>query len=57
MRAGFSAATAYVAAVTPAEQQKFGLSWSLKLTNEGGFIVALLAGLVSPISFPASPNG
>ena len=29
---------AYVAAVTPAEQQKFGLSWSLKLTNEGGFI-------------------
>src|SRR5580693_3061972 len=37
---------AYVAAVTPAEQQKFGLDWSLKLTNEGGYIVALLAGLV-----------
>ena len=35
---------AYVAAVTPAEQQKFGITWSLKLTNEGGFIVALLAG-------------
>jgi hypothetical protein len=25
---------AYVAAVTPAEQQKFGIGWSLKLTNE-----------------------
>jgi uncharacterized membrane protein YadS len=37
---------AYIAAVTPVEQQKFGLAWSLKLTNEGGFIVALLAGLV-----------
>jgi uncharacterized membrane protein YadS len=37
---------AYVAAVTPAEQQKFGIAWSLKLTNEGGYIVALLSGLV-----------
>jgi uncharacterized membrane protein YadS len=37
---------AYIAAVTPAEQQKFGISWSLKLTNEGGFVVALLVGLV-----------
>src|SRR6202140_737403 len=43
---------AYVAAVTPAEQQKFGLSWSLKLTNEGGFIVALLSGLVIANFFP-----
>ena len=34
------------AAVTPAEQQKFGISWSLKLTNEGGYIFALLAGLI-----------
>jgi len=33
------------AAVTPAEQQKFGISWSLKLTNEGGYIFALVAGL------------
>src|SRR6185437_8587588 len=32
---------AYIAAVTPAEQQKFGVSWSLKLTNEGGFVIAL----------------
>jgi uncharacterized membrane protein YadS len=43
---------AYVAAVTPAEQQKFGLTWSLKLTNEGGFIVALLCGLVIANFFP-----
>jgi hypothetical protein len=32
------------AAVTPAEQQKFGISWSLKLTNEGGYIFALSPG-------------
>ncbi len=37
---------AHIAAVTPAEQQKFGIAWSLKLTNEGGYIVALLVGLV-----------
>src|SRR5205807_7637819 len=30
---------------TPADMQKFGVSWSLKLTSEGGFIVALLGGL------------
>jgi uncharacterized membrane protein YadS len=34
------------AAVTPAEQQKFGISWSLKLTNEGAYIFALTVGLV-----------
>src|ERR1700755_999441 len=43
---------AYVAAVTPAEQQKFGIDWSLKLTNEGGFLVALLSGLVIANFFP-----
>jgi uncharacterized membrane protein YadS len=43
---------AYVAAVTPAEQQKFGISWSLKLTNEGGFVVALFSGLVIANFFP-----
>lgn len=36
---------AYVAVVTPADLQKFGIPWSLKLTNEGGYIVALLVGL------------
>lgn len=30
---------------TPADMQKFGITWSLRLTSEGGFIVALLAGL------------
>jgi uncharacterized membrane protein YadS len=45
-------ALAYLAAVTPADLKKFGISWSLKLTNEGGFIVALLAGLVVANVFP-----
>jgi hypothetical protein len=43
---------AHVAAVTPAEQQKFGITWSLRLTNEGGYIIALLAGLVIANFFP-----
>ena len=47
---------AYIAAVTPAEQQKFGIDWSLKLTNEGGFIVALLSGLVISNFFPRFAN-
>jgi uncharacterized membrane protein YadS len=34
------------AAATAAEQQKFGVGWSLKLTSEGAYIFALLAGLV-----------
>src|SRR5215469_13544531 len=37
---------ANLAAVTPADLQKFGVSWSLKLTSEGGFIIALLAGII-----------
>ena len=43
---------AHFAAVTPAELEKFGISWSLKLTNEGGYIVALIAGLVIANFFP-----
>jgi uncharacterized membrane protein YadS len=43
---------AHLAAVTPAEQQKYGISWSLKLTNEGGYIVALIAGLIVANGFP-----
>jgi uncharacterized membrane protein YadS len=31
---------------TPADMQKFGVSWSLRLTAEGGFVVALIAGLI-----------
>jgi uncharacterized membrane protein YadS len=30
---------------TPGAMKQFGISWSLRLTAEGGFIVALLAGL------------
>jgi uncharacterized membrane protein YadS len=33
------------AANTPADMKKFGITWSLKLTSEGGYIVALLGGL------------
>ena len=43
---------AHLAAVTPAELQKFGIDWSLKLTNEGGFVVALIAGLIIANVFP-----
>jgi uncharacterized membrane protein YadS len=43
---------AYLAVVTPADLQKFGIGWSLKLTNEGGFIVALLLGIVIANFFP-----
>src|SRR6516225_2214674 len=43
---------AYVAVVTPADQQKFGIGWSLKLTNEGGYVVALLMGLIIANFFP-----
>jgi uncharacterized membrane protein YadS len=43
---------AYIAAVTPADQAKFGVSWSLRLTNEGGYIVALIAGLAIANFFP-----
>jgi uncharacterized membrane protein YadS len=35
---------AYIAA-TPDQLKKFGLPWSLNLTGEAGFIIALLAGL------------
>jgi uncharacterized membrane protein YadS len=40
------------AAVTPTELQKFGINWSLRLTSEGGFIVALVVGLVIANFFP-----
>jgi len=40
------------AAVTPADLNKFGISWSLKLTNEGGYIFALIAGLIIANALP-----
>jgi len=45
---------AHFAAVTPAEPQKFGINWSLKLADEGGYIFALTAGLILPIFFRVS---
>jgi uncharacterized membrane protein YadS len=43
---------ANLAATTPSELQKFGIGWSLRLTSEGGYIVALLVGLVIANGFP-----
>ena len=43
---------ANIAATTPAELQKFGITWSLKLTGEAGFVLALLAGLLIGNFFP-----
>ena len=48
----FIGSWARFAAVTPADQAKYGLSWSLKLTSEGGFVIALLAGLAIANFFP-----
>ena len=43
---------AHIAATTPAEYKKFGITWSLKLTGEAGLVLALLAGLVIGNFFP-----
>jgi uncharacterized membrane protein YadS len=44
---------ANLAVTTPADLQKFGINWSLKLTSEGGYVVALLVGLVIANAFPS----
>jgi uncharacterized membrane protein YadS len=36
---------AYIAVTTPAEMQRLGLGWSLRLTGEFGYVLALLIGL------------
>jgi uncharacterized membrane protein YadS len=43
---------ANIAANTPALMKKFNIDWSLRLTGEAGFIVALLAGLIVGNFFP-----
>ncbi len=48
----FLGSYAHFAVVTPADFKKFDISWSLRLTNEGGFIVALLAGIIIANFFP-----
>jgi len=47
---------ANLAVTTPADMQKFGVSWSLRLTNEGGFIVALIVGLIIGNFIPGLAN-
>lgn len=37
---------AHMAVNTPADMRKFGINWSLQLTAEGGFVVALVVGLI-----------
>src|SRR5215467_6438723 len=37
---------AHMALNTPEAMQKAGITWSLRLTNEGGFVVALVVGLI-----------
>lgn len=49
----FIGSHAHLAATTPADFQKFGIDWSLRLTNEGGYIVALIVGLVIANVFPS----
>jgi uncharacterized membrane protein YadS len=43
---------AYIAATTPAEMQRLGIGWSLKLTGESGYLIALLLGLLIANVFP-----
>jgi uncharacterized membrane protein YadS len=44
---------AHIAVTTPPDMKKFGVGWSLKLTPEAGFIVALLVGLIMGNFFPS----
>jgi uncharacterized membrane protein YadS len=43
-------------AATPLELKKFGIAWSMNLTGEAGFIVALIAGLIVGNFFPRLVN-
>ena len=46
---------AYIAA-TPDKRASFGIGWSLNLTNEAGYIVALLVGLADRQFFSVVPQ-
>jgi uncharacterized membrane protein YadS len=43
---------AHIAVTTPAELKKFGITWSLRLTGEAGFVVALIVGMLVGNIFP-----
>jgi uncharacterized membrane protein YadS len=45
---------AYVAVTTPAEMQRLGLGWSLRLTGESGYVIALLVGLAIANLLPSA---
>jgi uncharacterized membrane protein YadS len=47
---------AHLAAVTPADFKRLGIDWSLHLTAEGGYLLALIAGLVIANGFPRLAN-
>lgn len=44
---------ANIAVTTPPDMKKFGIGWSLRLTPEAGFIVALVVGLLLGNFFPS----
>ena len=44
---------AHIAVTTAPDLQKFGITWSLKLTPEAGFIIALAVGLIFGNFFPS----
>lgn len=47
---------AYIAATPDVRQAKHGISWSLSLTGEAGYIIALIAGLFVANLFPRLAN-
>ncbi|HEX9021351.1 MAG TPA: putative sulfate exporter family transporter [Nitrospirota bacterium] len=47
---------ANIALTTKPDMQKFGITWSLKLTQEAGFIVALVVGLIFGNFVPSFGN-
>src|SRR5512135_2112544 len=47
---------ANIAVTTKPDLQKFGITWSLKLTQEAGFIVALVVGLIFGNFVPSFAN-
>lgn len=48
---------AYIAVTTPADLEKFGIPWSLRLTGESGYLIAPIPVSLSPISCQAPPPG
>ena len=47
---------AYLAVTTPADMEKFGIGWSLRLTGESGYLIALVLGLLIANGLPGKPK-